>query len=312
MLEFIRKRFSPWPEPELVLAYTAIALCLGSWLYRYLAFAALTALGLYYYVLLHAKRRQRVQQALQEQEEQARLAAMLEKDNAFSRQEEPLRRTQFTLVQKQISAHFAVNVINIIKLLTENGAPEKACEMCDGLAFLLQYANDGDELVDGLDELFILQRYVSIIAVRYQNLFTVTYDIDDNLEDLRLPRMLLQPLVENAVMHGFRYMEQGGLIVVKAAAEQDALVITVSDNGCGMSPQTLEELETKLHSAPRRADTVYGLNHIALSNIQSRIRYSYGPDFGLTVRSRLNLGTTAILRLPLLPIAEVDRIHSLL
>lgn len=293
---------------ETAVAVLGLLLCGAAWFSPYFALPAVLVLVGYFCIA--AKSMETAERCLRA-EEAACLAAAAHYDTQSRLQEqslrenrENLRQVQFALLQKQISAHFAVNIITVIKLLTENGEQEKACEMCDGLAFLLQYANDGDELVDGLDELFVLERYCEIIKVRYRDMFTVSFDIDESVEDLRLPRMLLQPLVENAVMHGFRYIDSGGLVAVRAVTTPEALLITISDNGCGMSAQTLEALEEQLEAAHLRSDTVYGLNHIALNNIQSRVRRSYGERYGLSVRSRLNLGTTVILRLPLLPIAE--------
>lgn len=208
------------------------------------------------------------------------------------------QRSVIVSLKKQINAHFTVNVLNSIKLLAEKREMEKAREMCDGMSYLLRYANAGDEFIGGLDEFFILEKYIGIMSIRYPNRFTADFNIDDRLDDVTLPRMLVQPIVENAIVHGFKLKENGGVIEVFAQLEQGRLFITVTDNGCGMDLSTLENLRQKIAQAPGLQSEDQGLEHIALPNIQKRVRSYYGDGCGLTVESRPDIGTTVTLTLP--------------
>ena len=201
-------------------------------------------------------------------------------------------------LKKQINAHFTVNVLNSIKLLAEKQETKKAREMCDGMSYLLRYANAGDEYIGGLEEFFILEKYISIMSIRYPNRFTADFDIDDRLDDVALPRMLVQPIVENAILHGFKMKENGGVIRISALLEQEKIIITVTDNGCGMEPDTLDKLRQKIVQAPMLQSEDQGLEHIALPNIQKRVQSYYGSSYGLTVQSEMDIGTTVTLTLP--------------
>jgi len=201
-------------------------------------------------------------------------------------------------LKKQINAHFTVNVLSSIKLLAEKGEMEKTGEMCNGLSYLLRYANAGDEYIGGLEEFFILEKYVSIMSIRYPGRFSAEFDVDDRLDDVLIPRMLIQPVLENAILHGFKNMDSGGRLHVQAAPDGQRVIVHVSDNGCGMDENTLRKLREKLLNAHTQNLNEQGLENIALPNIQKRIRVYCGEEYGLTVDSTLGKGTIVTLILP--------------
>lgn len=201
-------------------------------------------------------------------------------------------------LKKQINAHFTINVLNSIKLLAEKQEMEKTGEMCDGLSYLLRYANAGDEFIGGMEEFFILEKYISIMSIRYRDRFQSDFDVDDRLDNVLIPRMLIQPILENAILHGFKKMNSGGYLHVHAAQKDNRVVVRVSDNGCGMEESALQELRTRLADAHTHTLDEQGLEHIALLNIQKRLRAYYGAEYGLTVDSTPGIGTTVTLILP--------------
>ncbi len=208
------------------------------------------------------------------------------------------QRTLIISLKKQINAHFTVNVLGSIKRLAEKREMEKTGEMCDGLSYLLRYANAGEEFIGGMEEFFILEKYVAIMSIRYRGKFQAEFDVDDRLDNVLIPRMMIQPILENAIFHGFKNMEEGGRLHIQAQMDDGRVLIQVSDNGGGMEKGTLEELREKLAWAHTRDLDGQGLEHIALPNIQKRIHSYYGGDYRLEVDSSPGKGTVVSLILP--------------
>lgn len=200
-------------------------------------------------------------------------------------------------LKKQINAHFTVNVLNIIKLLAEKREMEQVKEMCDGLSYLLRYANAGDEFIGGMEEFFILEKYIAIMGIRYRGRFHAEFDVDDRLDSLLIPRMLIQPILENAILHGFHEIEKGELYI-RATLDGDCVTIRIVDNGRGMDAVALNTLRQKLAEAPNRSMDMEGLEHVALSNIQKRIHSYFGSEYGLIIESEYSQGTTVMITLP--------------
>lgn len=220
-----------------------------------------------------------------------------------SLQEMEIKKQKALIVslKKQISAHFTVNVLNVIKALAENGDNERAGLLCDGLAFLLRYANAGDSYINCMEEFFVLERYVDIMEIRYPNRFVAEISMEDYLEEMEIPRMLIQPLVENSILHGFSSMKENekGLVHVYALREQEALLIVIEDNGAGMDREQLSALRENIRHADEETP-VEGLSHVAITNIQRRIHFRFGNAYGIEIESEKEKGTRVTMRLPLM------------
>lgn len=220
----------------------------------------------------------------------------------YSLQEAELKKQRALVVslKKQISAHFTVNILNIIKALSLSGENEKAGVLCDGLSFLLRYANSGDSFINGMEEFFVLTKYARIMEVRYPNRFTVDIDMEDELAEIEVPRMLLQPIIENSIVHGIvsRELESGGEIRVYAEILNDKVKFIIEDNGCGMKPDTLKELRENIANADLNDVEVEGLSHVALVNIERRIHSYFGNEYGISVESEEHTGTKVTVILP--------------
>ncbi len=203
-------------------------------------------------------------------------------------------------LKKQINAHFTVNILNIIKILVSKEELERAAGLCDGLSKLVRYANDEDEFINAWEEFYILQNFIDIMNIRYNNKLEASFDLDDRLMDLKIPRMLLQPIVENAIVHGYKNRRQGCVIEVSAVISQERIRIVIRDHGEGMSKSELEMLQTQLSSSGVDEETAGGIENIALINISRRIVYYYGEDCGLEFDTvdptgtevRITLGTS--------------------
>ncbi len=199
-------------------------------------------------------------------------------------------------LKKQINAHFTVNTINIIKRLAEMGKIARVGEMCDNLSNILRYANNSQDYISGFEEMYVLEKYIEIMHTRYPGSFVAEFEADDELDSVFLPRMLLQPIVENSVMHGISGVK-AGRIKVTGKLHGPNVVFQIHDNGVGLAVDKLGDLRTKLNNATglRLSE---GLSGVALLNIQKRVVSQYGAGFGLSIESTKNVGTVVTLTLP--------------
>ena len=151
-----------------------------------------------------------------------------------------------------------------------------------------------------MEELFILQKYLTIMQIRYQGKFQVAIYWDDCLDGIFMPRMRIQPVIENAIVHGFQFMSDGGMLTISSELTEKEIVIRVSDNGCGMRKETRQSLVDCLVQVKKEEEMPRGLEHVALINIAKRISTYGNTRYGVTVESEEGAGTSIILRLPAL------------
>ncbi|MGN1141155.1 MAG: sensor histidine kinase [Oliverpabstia sp.] len=130
--------------------------------------------------------------------------------------------------------------------------------------------------------------------IRFQNRFAVEYHIDEKARSCILNKLLIQPIVENAVNHGFSQLNKDGLLIISAYISANTLVIEVADNGIGMDEETLHRLLLNINNPNPESRK----KSIGLSNIQERIHLKYGDGFGLTVSSQKSNGTRVSVRIP--------------
>lgn len=214
-------------------------------------------------------------------------------------------------LKKQINAHFTVNILNIIRILVSKKELDHAVELCDGLSMLVRYAHDEDEFINIWDEFCILQSYINIMNIRYDNKFDVEIDLDDRLMDYKMPRMLLQPIIENAMVHGYRHAKKNCSINISAKLEEQGISIRIQDEGEGLSKEQVYQLRKQLESPMPEKESIDGIEHVAMSNINRRIGYYYGGEYGISLREVLPRGlevSIVIGKLPLHPtmVAETN------
>lgn len=223
-------------------------------------------------------------------------------DATYTLQESEIKKQKALIIslKKQISAHFTVNVLSIVKAFAAEGENEKAGVLCDGLSYLLRYANAGDNFISCMEEFIVLDKYVNIMKIRYPEKFVVEIEQLDYMEDIEIPRMLLQPIIENSILHGFIAVDdkKEGIIRLYSILESDLLKIVVEDNGCGMDTESLCELQEAIHHADYQDIEVEGLTHVALINIQRRILSYFGEEYGIDITSTFGKGTKVTLTLP--------------
>ena len=214
---------------------------------------------------------------------------MLMQDNTDK--ERKKRDAELKSLQAQISPHFLFNTLNAVRWAALNNNTKKAADMVLALSNLLRMTVvKGDELITVEQELENLKNYSAIFQMRHAIEFELISNMDEEIKKYRIPKLLLQPLVENAIIHGFEGITSGGVIEISGVREEGCILICVKDNGIGMDTEALPEEEDK--TRPR-------FSGIGINNVDERIKLYYGEKFGLRISGRKGEGTTAEIRLPL-------------
>lgn len=216
------------------------------------------------------------------------------------------KQAELAALQSQINPHFLYNTLESIRgqaLIDDNN---EIAKMVEALAALFRYSisRTGD-LVTLRDELANIQNYMMIQRYRFNNRFSLKIYIDDEDEkayDYFIPKLILQPVVENAIFHGLEETLEDGKVDIEVIVTESNLILTVSDNGKGMDSKSLLELNKRIRSSNQYLeDNAEGRkNHtgIALDNIQRRIKLLFGEEYGLNVYSTLNQGTDVEITIP--------------
>ncbi len=208
-------------------------------------------------------------------------------------------RTEKYLLKKQINAHFTVNTLNVIRALIYKGNKTEASDTCDELAGLLRYANAGEDMILLSDEFYTLEQYLKIMSTRYPGMIETEMDEEDFFEELLVPRMLLQPAVENAISHGLAGSK--GKICISAGLRGEDLFIGITDNGKGMNGKRLSEIRQTIEDADKMELREPGeLRHISLQNIERRIKMQCGDKYGISIESKPGIGTKVSVHLPVI------------
>ena len=201
---------------------------------------------------------------------------------------------ELTALQLQINPHFLFNVLQNVEFEMRklgNGA-DAVCRMLEDLSEILQYAlKNPMETITLQQEIEYLKKYVSIQRMRFGDDFIVYYEIDDDLWDFPVFRLMLQPLVENSIVHGVRRSPGKGYIKVKIFIRSDRVIFRVVDNGAGMTAEEIKELKNRIQKI--------NVRHIGMSNVNSRLKIYYGDESAINVKSRKNRGCVVEFSLPI-------------
>ena len=220
-------------------------------------------------------------------------------------QEKRKRRSELEVLQSQINPHFLYNTLDSVIWMTEAGRYDEAIQMVTSLARLFRIAlSRGRSFIPLADELEHARHYMTIQQIRYQDKFTAAVSAGEGTEGLYTLKLIVQPLLENAIYHGMAGCEEDGRITVTAKREGGDLLIDVSDNGVGMPPEVVERLLDE--SRPQTRSSGSG---IGVRNVHRRIRLTFGEGYGLEVFSEPDEGTTVRIRLPTLTAEEAARLQ---
>lgn len=234
------------------------------------------------------------------------------------------RRAEMRALQSQINPHFLYNTLDSIIWMAESGKHNaEVVEMTSALSRLFrQSIGKEEEIVSIADEMEYVRTYLTIQEMRYRNKLTYTIELEEEIGEETIVKLTLQPLVENAIYHGIKYIEGQGKISIRGYYREDAVVLEVADNGIGMDEERIrfllsqgqedkdgrEESREEKEKDPesrslrkRKAGlTSFRNTGLGVGNVQRRLQLHYGKDYGLSYVSDPGRGTTVYVRIPIL------------
>lgn len=187
----------------------------------------------------------------------------------------------------QLNPHFLYNTLNIINWIAIENNEKEISKMIISLSSMLRYtAHNNEEISDFKKDLEWLKKYIYIMQNRFEDKFNVFYEIDEDVEFYKVPKLFLQPFVENSIIHGFSMIDSGGSLKITGRLEGEMVYFSAEDNGRGMDNKRIKEvMETNT-------------DNIGIRNVNNRIKLIYGDKYGVTIQSEINRGTRITINLP--------------
>lgn len=212
------------------------------------------------------------------------------------------RKSELEVLQSQINPHFLYNTLDSITWMIEGERNDEAVFMISQLARLFRISlSKGHTIISIKDELQHAQSYMNIQKVRYKNKFQISFDIAPDILDCCIVKLILQPILENAINYGVREMDDCGEIIVRGSRQKDEILLTVTDNGMGIPEEEVEFLLTDTKRVHKKGSGV------GLVNVNNRIKILFGEQYGLHIESELDEGTTVSIKIPAIIYSEENR-----
>ncbi|MCD7715257.1 MAG: sensor histidine kinase [Lachnospiraceae bacterium] len=215
------------------------------------------------------------------------------------------KRMELSTLQEQINPHFLYNTLDSIRSRALMDGQTEIAQMTEILSRFFRYCiSNNDSLVRVREELNHIQDYYYIQKYRFEDKLDMRIEVEtEEIYDYYLPKMTLQPLVENAMIHGLEKSAKKGRIDLHIFLANERLVILVADNGVGMSPEQLtalnERMSGELYEVRRKGSRHTG---IALNNVNTRLKLTFGEDSGIHYRSMEGEGTDAVVTMPVVDV----------
>lgn len=221
------------------------------------------------------------------------IKALLEQND---RKQQAIAKAELRALQAQITPHFIYNSLDAIITLSELDEPERVVETTLALSnFFKLTLNNGNDWVTVKQEIEHVTSYLQILKTRYGSILEYQITIDPKIEHVKMLKMILQPIVENAMYHGIKHSRQRGVIHINGRQQEESLIFEVNDNGVGMTTQQIKTLQKNIRELdPTGVSGGYGLY-----NIYRRLRLYFGETAELKIFSQENQGTTVTIILPL-------------
>jgi two-component system, sensor histidine kinase YesM len=211
------------------------------------------------------------------------------------------KEAELSALQSQINPHFLYNTLECIRSIGMIHRISEIVNISTSMAKIFRFSIKGSNFTTIKEEIECIQDYINIMSIRYEGKFRAEIKIDDSLLDLKTIKMILQPIVENAVYHGLEQKDEPGILKIYGTIKNDFIEFEISDDGIGMNEQDVERINSFFNTDQNNRDSsINSKRSIGLSNINSRIKHYYGEQYGLRLFSKENEGTTVIVELPLL------------
>ncbi|MFC3789903.1 sensor histidine kinase [Paenibacillus sp. GCM10012307] len=241
----------------------------------------------------------------------SRFNLMVEKIRGLMHQnimeQESKRKYELEALQAQINPHFLYNTLNSVVRMIGMSKKEETITMITSLSRLFRISlSKGRRTIKVSEELEHARHYLTIQQMRYKRKFDFRIEAEQEALNGYTLKLVLQPLIENAIIHGIEYLVDDGMITVSARLEADALIMEVADNGVGMTKGQLDELFRKPQQSNAPMQAGNGGSGVAVRNVHDRICLYYGHSYGLSYESEREEGTTARIRLPFIQREEEE------
>lgn len=215
----------------------------------------------------------------------------------LTKEQERLKRdAEFEALQAQINPHFLFNTLSSIRWAAAAYGDKKVEDMVHALSILLRASiTNGQEMVSLESEINILKNYLDLIQMKQGTTIIFECNIDESIMKYRIPHLLLQPIVENSILHGFEDRNEPGVISITAIAAEDLLKIELTDNGKGLQGDTLDSI---LNRESQALDDKKYYKSVGLKNIHDRLKLIYGQNYGIDICDGEKNGTKVTLYMP--------------
>lgn len=214
---------------------------------------------------------------------------------------ESKRKSELDTLQSQINPHFLYNTLDIIVWMIENERQQDAARAVTALARFFRISlSKGKSIIPVKDELAHVSNYLVIQKMRYKNKFAYDICIEEGVQELTTIKLIVQPLVENAIYHGMEFMDGDGEILVSAYTSGEDLYISVKDNGPGMTQEMVDKLLSGQVTSTSKG------SGIGVANVDERVRLYFGREYGLQIHSEPDEGTEMVIHLPKVPYREEE------
>ena len=212
-----------------------------------------------------------------------------------------LRESELSALQSQINPHFLYNTLECMRSIGLFYNSPEIVTISTAMTDIFRYSIKASSMVCLEKELDVIRKYLSIINIRFDNRFKVHFDIATETMGCIIPKMTLQPIVENAIYHGLEPRKGPGLLTVCSRLHQDELVLVIEDNGIGMKPEDVEHINHLLRTPDAPIVEDNSKRSIGLTNIAQRICLFSQGNCSIHITSKPNEGTTVCVKLPAKP-----------
>ena len=225
------------------------------------------------------------------------IGTMLERIDQMTEAHSEIQRKRFEAekraLQNQIAPHFLYNSLNMLSSLAMSGQQDRIPMAVSALVHMLLLSTEKTAPYDTLgDEIKCASEYMDIMRLRYEKKYELSINVAEELKDLLVLKLLILPIIENSVYHGLVQTGREGLVIIEAYVEGDMLMISVMDNGCGMDEHKAEQLLSGNQDAE--------IKSTGLVNTDARIKLYFGDEYGLSVHSKVGIGTRIMISLPVI------------
>ena len=229
------------------------------------------------------------------------IGQMLDRIDRMKENQSEIQRRRFEAekraLQNQIAPHFLYNSLNMLSSLAISGRQDRIPMAVSELVHMLLLSTEKTAPYDTLgDEVKCAQEYMDIMNLRYEGKYEISINVADEIKKLFVIKLVLLPIIENSIYHGLVPSNREGLIIIDAAVERQNLVISIMDNGCGMDEDKAEQLLSGKQDSE--------IKSTGLANTNARIKLYFGDEYGLTIRSRVGIGTRITILLPVIRTVE--------